>query len=50
MILKTLYEKEKNVCDSIFSFSQNIYPSKGKFPFLSHIHFVVCKYFEFGPI
>ena len=48
-LLKTLWEKEKMLATSIFSFSHNIfYPSQDKFPFLSHIYFVICKSFQFG--
>ena len=36
---------------SIFSFFHNVfYPSKIKFQFFSHIYFVVCKCFQFGPV
>ena len=35
----------------IFSFSQNVFcPFRNKFQFLSHIYFVVCKSFQFGPV
>ena len=34
-----------------FSFSHNVfYPSRCCFQFLSHIYFVVCKCFQFGPV
>ena len=36
---------------SIFSFSHNVfYPTQNKFQFFSHIYFVVCKCFQFGPV
>ena len=48
-LLKTLWEKEKMLVTSIFSFSHIVfYPSQIKFPFFGHIYFVVCKCFEFG--
>ena len=50
-LLKTLWEKEKMLVTSIFSFSHNVfYPSLNKFQFFSYIYFVVCKCFQFGPI
>ena len=48
-LLKTLWEKEKMLVTSIFSFSHKVfYSSQHKFQFLSQIYFVVCKCFEFG--
>ena len=48
-ILKALWEKEKVLVTSIFSFSHKVfYPYQSKFQFLSHIYFVVCKCFQFG--
>ena len=39
----TLWKMEKMLDTSMFSFSHNIfYPSKTKFEFFIHIHFVVC--------
>ena len=42
---------------SIFSFFHNVfypstlfYPSQNKFLFFSHIYFVICKCFQFGPM
>ena len=50
-LLKTLWEKEKMLETSIFSFSPNVfYLSQNRFQILSHIYFVVCKCFEFGPV
>ena len=50
-LLKTLWEKEKMLVTSIFSFSHNVfYSSRHKFQFLSHNYFVICKCFEFGPV
>ena len=47
--LKTVWEKEKMLVTSIFSFSQNVfYPFKLKFQFLSHIYCVICNCFQFG--
>ena len=49
--LKTLKEKEKMLVTSIFSFSNNVfYPSQYKFQLFSHIYFVICKFFQFGPV
>ena len=49
-LLKTLWEKEKILVTSIFSFSHNVfYPSQNKFQFFSHIYFIVYKCFQFGP-
>ena len=46
---KTLWEKEKMLVTSIFSFSHNVFSlSKIKFQIFSHIYFVVCKCFQFG--
>ena len=42
--MKTLWEKEKMLVTSIFSFSQNVfYPSQNKFQYFYNIYFVVCK-------
>ena len=50
-LLKTLWEKEKMLVPSIFSLSHNVfYPFRNKFQFLSPIHFVVCKCFQFAPV
>ena len=50
-LLKTLWEKEKMMVTSIFSFSHNVfYPSQNKLQFLSHIYFIVCKNFQLGPV
>ena len=47
-LLKTLWEKEKMLVTSIFSFSHNdFYPSKKECLFLKYIYFVVCKCVEF---
>ena len=49
-ILKTLWETEKMLVTSIFSFSRNFfYSSQHKSQFLSRHYFVVCKCFEFEP-
>ena len=49
--LKTLWEKEKMLVTSIFSFSHNVfYPSQKEFLYLSYIYCVVCKCFQFGPV
>ena len=51
MLLKTLWEKEKMLVTSIFSFSHNVfYPSTDEFKPLSHIWIVVCKCFQFGQV
>ena len=48
-LLKILWEKEKMLVTSIFSFSHDVfYPSKNNFQFWSHIYFVTCKSFQFG--
>ena len=48
---KTLWEKEKMLVTSIFSFSQNVfYPVKDRYHYLNYINFVVCKCFQFGHI
>ena len=50
-LLKRLWEKEKMLVTSIFSFSNHVfYQSQKEFLFLSYIYFVVCKCFEPGPI
>ena len=47
MILKTLWEKEKMLVTSIFSFSHNIFYSiKGKNQFFSHIQYVIYNSFN----
>ena len=49
--LKTLWEKEKMLGTSIFSFSHNVFcPYQNKFQIYSRIYFVVCKFFQFGPV
>ena len=49
--LKTLWEKEKMLVTSIFSFSHNVfYPSQNKLQLFNYIYFVVCKCFQFGPV
>ena len=48
-LLKTLWEKEKMLVTSIFSFSHNVfYSSQNKFQVFSHIHSVICKVFYSG--
>ena len=48
-LLETLWEKEKMLVASIFSFSDKVfYSSQHKFQSLSHDYFVICNYFEFG--
>ena len=42
-ILKTLWEKEKMLADSIFSFSHNVFHTKPN----SIIYIVICKCFHF---
>ena len=50
-LLKTLWEKEKMLVTSIFSFSHNVfYPFQTNFIFFIHIYFVVCKCFQFRPL
>ena len=50
-LLKTLWEKEKMLVTSIFSFFHNVfYPSQNKFHLCSHIYFVICKCFPLGPV
>ena len=50
-LLKTIWEKEKMLVTSIFSFSHNVFfQFQKEFLFLSHIYFVVCKCFQFGPV
>ena len=47
---KKLWEKEKMLVTSIFSFSNNLFCSfKNKVLSLSHIYFVICKVFQFEP-
>ena len=49
--LKTLWEKEKMLVTSIFSFSHNVfYPSQSKFQSFIYIYFVVCKCFNLGTV
>ena len=49
MLLETLWEKEKMLVSSIFSFSHNVfYPIKDRNHQYSNGEFVVCKYFHFG--
>ena len=48
-LLKTLWEKEKMLVTSIFSYSHIVlYPSQHKLQYLSQNFFVVCKCFDFG--
>ena len=48
---KTLWEKEKMLVTSIFSFSHNVfYPIRYRNHCFSNLKFVVCKCFEFGPV
>ena len=48
-LFKTLWEKEKMLESSIFSFSHNVfYTIKDRNYHLCCIYFVVCKCFEFG--
>ena len=50
-LLKTLWEKEKMLVTSIFSFSHNVfYPIKDRNHHLSYIYFIVCKCFEFDDV
>ena len=50
-LLKTLWEKEKMLVTSFFSFSHNVfYPFQNKFHFFGHTYFVVCKCFQFLPV
>ena len=50
-LLKTLWEKEKTLVTSIFSFSQNVfYHFQNKFQFSSCNYSIVCKFFEFGMV
>ena len=50
-LLKTLWEKEKMLVTSIFSFTHNVfYPSQNKFQFFIYIYFVICKSFQFGQV
>ena len=45
-----MWEKEKMFVISIFHFSHDLfYPVGDKNQCKSHIHVVVCKYFQFGP-
>ena len=49
--LKTLWEKEKMLVTSIFSFSHNDFnPVKDKKYHLSYFYFVVCKCFQFRQV
>ena len=48
-LFKTLWEKEKMLVTSIFSFSHHVfYPIKDRNHHICYIYFVVCKYFQFG--
>ena len=48
-LLETLWEKEKILVTSIFSFSHNVfYPSQNKFHCFIHIYYVICKWFNCG--
>ena len=47
--IKTLWEKDKILVNSIFSFSHNVSCSiKDKMHHLCHMKIVACKCFEFG--
>ena len=49
--LENIVGKGKMVVNCIFSFAHNVfYLSQDKFKFLSHIYFVVCICFQFGPV
>ena len=47
-----MWEKEKMLVTSIFSFSHNVFKENPKenFCFLGHTYFVVCKCFQVGPV
>ena len=48
LLMKTLWEKEKMLVTSIFSFSHNIFFFiKDKFRVLDNTEFVVCECFQF---
>ena len=50
-LFKTLWEKEKMLVTSIFSFSHNVFyiiKDRNYHRHLCYIYFVVCKCFEFG--
>ena len=50
-LLKILWEKEKMLVTSIFSFSHNIfYHLETNLIFFSHFYIVVCICFQFGPV
>ena len=50
-ILKTLWEKEKLLVKSNFSFSHSVfYPSGELFAIFIEFEIVVCKLFEFGSV
>ena len=50
-LLKTLWEKEKMLVTSIFSFSHSVFYSiKEINPHFSNIQFVVCKCFQFSHV
>ena len=51
ILLKTLWEKEKMLVTSNYSFSYNVFlPIKDKNDHLSFIYSVVCKCFQFGQV
>ena len=50
-LLETLWEKEKMLVSSIFSFSHNVfYPSQNIFQNFNHISIFVCKRFQFRQV
>ena len=51
-LLITLWGTRGNAGNQhFFSFSHNVfYPSWNKFHFYTHIYFVICKWFQFGPV
>ena len=51
LLLKTLWEKQKMLVTSIFSFTKNVfYSTKDEFHRLESIYFVVCKCYLFKPV
>ena len=51
IFLKTLWEKEKVLIMSNFSFSHSVfYPFGGLFAFFVKFEFVLCKLFQFGRV
>ena len=46
-LLNTLWEKDKMLVNSIFSFSHNVfYPSQNTFQSFSHVYFIICTCFQ----